>query len=484
MRDLILVTDDDRLQRALLRDVLEDAGYQVETCANGSECLAALERSLPVAVCLDLKMPGMSGLEVLVKARERNRDVPVVILTGLAEVDVVVQAMQLGAFDFLVKPVEVTKLVTTVRNAAERYRMSRRLAELEREMAFHGHPTIAGRSIVMRDLFRQIDRVAGTDVTVLLVGESGTGKELVARAIHAASPRAGGQLVALNCAAIPESLQESELFGHERGAFTGAMDRRKGRFELADGGTLFLDEVAELSASAQAKLLRVLEEKSFTRLGGAADLRSDFRLLATTHQNLENLVATRRFREDLYFRVAVFEIVLPPLRERGEDVLLLAAKFATDFGTAAGRPAMRLAAEAADLLRAYSWPGNVRELENAVQRAVVVCDGEVIRPSDLPDRVRQTTAPRPVAVADPAGAAERPVAPVPAPSAALPDEPVTLAELERRAIESALRQSAGNLTLAAQRLGIGRSTLYRKVRELRLEGASDAAALDPLPSPN
>jgi len=465
MRESILVTDDDPVQRSLLREILEEEGYRVETAADGDACMAALGRSLPSAVLLDVRLPGASGLELLPRIQEYHRDLPVILLTGVTEVGQVVHAMQLGAFDYLAKPYETARLLTVVRHAVERFRMAERLAELERGTAAQGNPILAGRSPAMREVLRQIARVAGTEVTVLVVGESGTGKELAARAIHEASARASEPLVPVNCAAIPESLQESELFGHERGSFTGAVERRKGRFELADGGTLFLDEVAELALSAQAKLLRVLQDRSFTRVGGAGELRSDFRLVAATHRDLAALVEEGRFREDLYFRVAVFEIRLPPLRERGDDVLLLAARFLAELGAAAGRPGLRLAPESADLLRAYPWPGNVRELENAIQRATVVSEGGVITPADLPERVRRAGVRR--------GNGETA-------RGASPSPPLTLAELERRAIREAIERRGGNLTGAAEELGIGRSTLYRKLREEQAESVSREAVPEPV----
>ncbi|OQC35159.1 MAG: Transcriptional regulatory protein ZraR [Acidobacteria bacterium ADurb.Bin051] len=461
MRELILVTDDDPAQRSLLREVLEGEGYRVELAADGPACLAVLERERPAAVCLDQRMPGPSGLEILPRIHERYRDLPVILLTGVSDVDMVVQAMQLGAFDYLAKPVELARLLTVIRHAVERSRMAERLAELEAGPAVAGQPNLVGRSPAMLEVLRQSARVAATDITVLVIGESGTGKELAARAIHAASARAAGPLVTVNCAAIPESLQESALFGHERGSFTGAVAQRKGHFELADGGTLFLDEVAELSPSAQAKLLRVLQDRSFTRVGGTSELRSDFRLVAATHRDLASLVAEKRFREDLYFRVAVFEIHLPPLRERGDDVLLLASRFLGELGQAAGRTGLRLAPESADLLRAYSWPGNVRELENALQRAVVVSEGEVITPADLPERIRTAGARRANGLAE-NGAAAPP--------------PLTLAEIEHRAIRAAVERHGGNLTEAADELGIGRSTLYRKLREQQAGASARAVA--------
>src|SRR6185295_11169183 len=328
MADLVLVADDDPMQCALLGHWLTEAGYEVRVFGDGASCLKELERSLPSAVCLDLSMPGLSGMDTLGAIRQRDRALPVLILTADPAVEKVVAAMHLGAYDYLVKPVDRNRLLTSIQNAIERFRLALRVTELEREVSWHRNErAIVGRAPGIRQLFQQIDRVAASDITVLIHGESGTGKELVARALHEASPRRGGALVAVNLAAIPESLQESELFGHERGAFTGATERHKGKIELADRGTLFLDEIGEITPTLQAKLLRVLQERTFQRIGGTAELRSDFRLVAATHRDLAEEVRSGRFREDLFFRIAVFEIEVPPLRERGEDVLLLARRF-------------------------------------------------------------------------------------------------------------------------------------------------------------
>ena len=324
---LVLIVDDDEDFGALVRVWLEAAGFRVETYIDAEALLVALTRVLPDVICLDLGLPGMGGMEALPLVRRHHGTVPVVMLTGDDAVDTVVEAMRHGAYDFVAKPVEQTKLVATVTNAAERYRMTTRLAQLEREAAGSGLGTMVGRSSVMLELFRQLEKVAASDITVLIQGESGSGKELVARAIHDNSPRGEGPLVAVNCAAVPESLQESEFFGHEKGAFTGAVELKKGRFEQADGGTLFMDEIAELSPSLQAKLLRVLEERKFERLGGTELLGSDFRLVAATHRDLGSMVKAGEFREDLYFRIAVLEIDVPPLRERDGDLELLTNAF-------------------------------------------------------------------------------------------------------------------------------------------------------------
>jgi two-component system response regulator HydG len=466
--DLVLVADDDRVQCALLQRWLSEAGFEVRCFGDGAACLAELERSLPAAICLDLAMPGLDGLATLEAVRRRDRALPVLILTANAAVDRVIAATQLGAYDYLLKPVERSRLLTSMRNAIETFRLSLRVAELEREARWeHDASGITGRSPVMRHLFQLIDRAAASDITVLIHGESGTGKELVARSLHQASARRSGPLVPVNCAAIPETLQESELFGHERGAFTGALDRRKGKIELADRGTLFLDEIGEIALSLQAKLLRGLQERAFIRVGGAAELRSDFRLIAATHRDLASEVAAGRFREDLFFRLAVFEIEVPPLRQRGDDVLLLAQRFVADTARTAGRPPLELSTEAAAALLAYPFPGNVRELQNAIQRAVAVGNGDRIDRRDLPARLLTAGGEGPARTAADPEADDRTGAGREVPALEAPDpgfaRPFTLAEIEMRAIQAALARNGGNVSRAARELGVDRTTLHRKM---------------------
>lgn len=449
-----LVVDDDPSFGVLARRFLEAAGFMVSLAETGAGALSMLEQVSPEVVCLDLGLPDADGMDVLNALREKRPDVPVIILTADDSVDSVVSAMQHGAFDYLPKPVQRTKLVTTVRNAAERAQLSRRITELESAVKGPQRYGVVGDSPAMQALLRQVERVAGSDVTVAIQGESGSGKELVARAIHEASPRCEEPFVALNCAAIPETLQESELFGHEKGAFTGAHARRVGRFEQADGGTLFLDEVAELSPGLQAKLLRVLQERSFTRLGGTAEIQSNFRLLTATHKDLHAEVEAGRFRADLYYRIAVFELVLPPLRERKEDIPILARHFLSRFATSDGDAPIRLLPDALSTLLGYAWPGNVRELQNAIQHAAVVCADNAIRTEDLPPRVRQRSAQPEVVM----------------PGAAAPDAPtglpaVDLETLERMAIEQSISRNRGNVSAAIRELGIGRTTIYRKLRQ-------------------
>lgn len=455
---LIVLVDDDPDIVALASRFLEQGGYASEAFSDAESCLSGFSRLMPDVVCLDLGLPGMDGMETLKRIKDLEPHLPVVMLTADNTVHSAVQAMQEGAYDYLVKPIDRGKFLTTIKNAVDRSRMSLRLAQLEREAEGRGYPGIIGETPPMRVLFRHLDRLAASDVSVLIHGESGVGKELVARAIHEQGGRKRSPFVALNCAAIPENLQESELFGHERGAFTGATDRRVGRFEQANRGTLFLDEVAELSLGLQAKLLRVLQERTFQRVGGATDIKSDFRLLAATHRNLSDEVAAGRFREDLFFRIAVFELEVPPLRERADDIPRLIARLMSEI---TGGRTVTIHPDAVAHLKAYSWPGNVRELSNAIQRAWVASSGQEITVDDLPDRVR--SAPSTVPASQPA-----------TPQAISADSPSeitavgTLENLERLAIERALVRHDGNLSEVGRQLGIGRTTLYRKLKQFGL----------------
>ncbi len=480
----VLAVDDDSTVRLMLKTLLEREGHHVTVFESGEALLDDLHNQLPDILVLDIQLPGMDGLDLLEETSRRLPSVPALMLTADTGVDSVVEAMRRGAYDYLSKPIEPTELATSIRNATERLEMAARLARLEREVDGRGFPGIIGRSRPMYSIFDQIDRVAPSDVSVLVRGESGTGKELVAQAIHDRGARSNAPFVAVNCAAIPEQLQESELFGHERGAFTGATNRRIGRFEEADGGTLFLDEIGDLSLEAQAKVLRAIQERRFRRVGGTSEIRSDFRLASATHRDLDTMIPEGLFREDLFFRLAVYEMQMPPLRRRREDIPLLAQHFIEQFaeGTPPG-----IATPAMAALLGYPWPGNVRELQNAIQRALVTSDSE-IRLSDLPARVRRgegdpytaqtrdRSAPggrTPDSVAarepsdrhserDPEGSSDR------WQSESSPYEIVELTELERRAIVRALEITRGNITEAAQRLGIGRTTLYRKMEKYGL----------------
>ena len=474
-KGLVVVVDDDPGQCILLEGVLEADGYAVEVFHDGESFLSGFSRLLPECVCLDLVMPGLGGLQVLEHVRSRHPQLSVVVLTADRAVESVVDAMRLGAYDYLVKPIERTKFVTVIHNAVERHHMQRRLSRLEREVQQRGYGGLIGSSPAMKELFAEMDRVAASDITVLIHGESGSGKELVARAIHDNSARRSGAYLALNCAAISDPLLESELFGHEKGSFTGATGRHVGMVERADGGTLLLDEVGELSLPLQAKLLRVLQERRYRRVGATEELPSDFRLIAATNRDLGEEVRTGRFREDLFFRIAVFELDVPTLRERPDDIPLLAHHFLQELVVETGRAPVRLSPEVLEPLLAHSWPGNVRELRNTIARSLVVCTGDTILPQHLPPKFRATVA-RSGPQASPADRSREA-----APSAGPPGFPAAdhgpsgpstspadggaldLEAMERRHIQDALQRSGGNVAKAARSLGIARNTLYRKI---------------------
>lgn len=455
----VLLVEDDRAIRLLSETWLEGFGYTVQAVETGEDCLQALGTSLPDAILLDVNLPGVNGLEVLEAIKDSQHFVPVIMMTSQSCVETVVSAMQLGAYDYLAKPLDRTKLLTTLKNAVERHRMSVRLAQLE--SGSDGVAGMVGSSPVMGSLFSRISRVGASDVTVLIHGESGTGKELAARAIHEKSRRSSGPFVALNCAAIPETLQEDELFGHEKGAFTGADQQRAGKFELADKGTLFLDEIGELSPTVQAKLLRAIQERTFQRVGGTREIRSNFRLLGATNRDLRAEVAAGNFREDLFYRIAVFELQMPPLRGRREDIPGLALKFLRDFGFVGEDRRVDFSGEAMAALTKYSWPGNVRELQNAVQRAAVECVTGTITPGDLPPEIREPGQLSAEVRANGSGCGT----PLVSSTAPL----MRLDELERLAIENALQHTNGNVSAVVRHLGIGRTTLYRKLKKYGLQ---------------
>ena len=459
----VLVIDDDVNLCEWVSFHLSSENRDVEYFTDAATGLAAVRRDTADAVILDMDLPDMSGLEVLERIRKFHPELPVVMLTVTEDVPVVVQAMNAGAFDYLTKPVSVERLSLVIRNAIELHRLQRKVVDLQRSAEDAGTRGLAGSSPAMIELHRSIEKIAGSSVSVLIHGESGTGKELVARAIHEGGKRAEQPFVAVNCAAIPETLQEDEFFGHEKGAFTGAQGLRRGRIERAHGGTLFLDEVAELSASMQATLLRVLQERKFTRVGGSEEIESDFRLLAATHRDLMAAVAEGEFREDLYYRLAVFELELAPLRMRRDDIPELVSLFQremardTDGGKGAG-----FATDALQLILEYPWPGNVRELRNAVHRAFVASGGSTIRREHLPPRMLESLRGAPAAnrgESDPQAALDGPTSPVPV---------LDRHELERAAIAQALQQSRGRVDEAARVLGIGRTTLYRKRKKYGL----------------
>jgi two-component system response regulator HydG len=447
----VLVVDDDAGHASSLGEALEASGYAPRVVSSGAQGLAALREQDFDLVLTDLRMAGVDGMAVLEAAR-RKGDAEVVMITGHGSVESAVDAMRAGAAHYVTKPVNLGELREVLARIVERQRLRRRNTELEAQLDERfGFDRILGRSAAMQAVFRTLRQVAPTDVTVLITGESGTGKELVARALHQNSRRRLAPFVALNCAALPESLLESELFGHEKGAFTGATARKIGHIENAQGGTLFLDEVGDMPTTTQVKVLRVLEQREIVRVGSSAVVPVDIRVLAATNQNLLELVAERRFREDLYFRLKVVSLDLPPLRARADDVPLLAEAFLRELAARHGARVRAFAPETLHALQEHAWPGNVRELRNAVETMVVTAGGEVLQPEDLPTSIR------PAGPAPPA---------VPAGWAALVGR--TAEEVEREHIRATLESVSGNRARAARLLGIGERTLYRKIKQFGL----------------
>ncbi len=440
-RGKILIVDDELVVRDSLAKWFTSEGYSARPVASARDALEIIAQAEFDIALLDIKMPGMDGMELQARLREADPDLTVVIMTGYASVDTAVQALKHGAYDYITKPVDPDELSHLVSNALEHKRARREVARLRQDLQEVFPSTeLIGKSAAMRKVMELIEMVAPTEATVLITGESGTGKEVVARAIHAAGPRRYMPLVTIHCGALTETLLESELFGHEKGAFTGAQYRKKGKFEVADGGSVFLDEISDISLKTQTDLLRVLQEKEIVRLGGNQQIKVDFRCIAATNKTLEGLVKAGSFRPDLYYRLHVFAIDLPPLRDRKEDIPLLVNHFLNKLCIATSRPAPQITPEAIDTLMRHEWPGNVRELENAVERALVVCRGPEIRPSDFSFQFE---------VEEPRGGR-------------------TLDEVERLHIERVLRETQHNLSQASRVLGIDRTTLYNKLRRYGL----------------
>jgi DNA-binding NtrC family response regulator len=444
----ILVADDDAVIRGNLALLLRSEGYHVVEASDGLRAAELLADRSVALVLLDLKMPGRGGMDVLREHKDYLEETPVIVITALGGSAVAIEAMKLGAYDYITKPFDLDEVLFTVRRAVtQRARVAQVQALASSESEPQAEEVLIGRSPPMLRVFKTIGRVAATSEPVLITGESGTGKELVANAIHANSSRAGRPLVKVNCAALSPTLLESELFGHERGAFTGAVARRKGRFEQADGGTLFLDEVGELGIDLQAKLLRVLQAGTYERVGGEATLRADVRVVAATNRDLPAMIAGGQFREDLYYRLNVVAVEIPPLRERREDIPLLAEHFIRSLARKYQWPHLGLAPDAVQALCEQPWPGNVRQMQNVLARAAILTRGRMILAEDL--RL---------------GAISRPRA---APHSLCLKE--ILAETERRVIEEALSQTRWNRTKAAELMGISRRQLFDKIREYGLE---------------
>ncbi len=452
----VIVIDDETGSRESMALAVEKAGLSVRTFDEAAEALAFLTSNpgSRLAIC-DLKMPGMDGIAFLNAVREQNLELAVMLVTGFGSIESAVQAMQIGADDYLTKPVDLYELRRRVMNLLENRDLREEVSSL-REMLDkrYGFDAIIGNSPPMERLFEQMRLVAPSRSSVLIVGESGTGKELVAKALHQASPRSEERFLAINCGAIPNEILESELFGHEKGSFTGAVARKIGKFELADGGSLFLDEISELYPELQVKLLRVLEERQIMRVGGSDLIDLDFRLIAATNKDLEKAVEEGRFREDLYYRLKVVTLEIPPLRQRLGDLPLIAEAFLEEFAAAEAKPELRLDPTTVAALSSYNWPGNVRELRNVLESVVVFHPGGTVTPGDLPGDLRSRIANR---------TDHTPIQP-------LVGEPRTMAEIERQAILDTLERTGGKRAEAARILQIGLRTLQRKLKEYREDG--------------
>jgi DNA-binding NtrC family response regulator len=455
MPDILLVEDKDSLRR-VLRLTLENAGYSVTEASDARSALNEISRAPHKIVLTDLRMPHGSGLDVLHAARSADGEVPVIVMTAFGSIDEAVQAMKDGAHDFLQKPVDSNHLLLLVERALEQSRLRTENILLREEWSRrYGFPRIIGESEAIKRVVAETQRVAQTEATVLLLGESGTGKELFARAVHHLSNRRDKPFVAINCAAIPETLIENELFGHERGAFTGASDRRQGKFELASDGTVFLDEIGELPLAVQGKLLRAIEERVIDRIGGRAPVPVNVRVVAATNRDLRAAVESGEFRRDLFFRIAVFPLEIPPLRERDDDIVMLAKHFAAQLGKELRGREASLSESALAALRGHSWPGNVRELENAIERACILTDTMILDPNDLGLAGRATEE------SDGLGALDL--------SGTLSDvSQRAIRFVERKKISEALKTNDGNKSRTAEDLGISYKTLLTKIRDYDL----------------
>jgi two-component system, NtrC family, response regulator AtoC len=437
----ILVVDDEHLIRWSLEQNLKKQGYDVVTAATGEDALKILKEDAPDLMLLDIQLPGIDGLTVLERVRESEDDIVVIMVTALGVLETAVKAMRMGAYDYLNKPFNLDELAIVVKKALENRELKREVAHLRSEQSKkYGPSNIIGRSRHMQNVLSMVEKVAKSDAsTILIQGESGTGKELIAKAIHFESSRSGQPFMAINCAAVPETLLESELMGHEKGAFTDAKNQKKGLFELADGGTLFLDEIGDMEPGMQAKLLRVLEERSFRRVGGTKNIQIDVRIVSATNKDLLKAIEEKSFRADLYYRIQVIPIFLPPLRERRDDVMPLVEHFIAHFNREFGKSVKRVSKMAEKFLVEYLWPGNIRELKNIIERAIILENEDILLLEHLPREL----------VAKAIGAGAGPL------SFHLPEEGIDIEDVERELIRQALESSEGNQSKAAKKLNLG-----------------------------
>jgi|Deesub1362A_J573_1020465.scaffolds.fasta_scaffold00356_5 two-component system response regulator PilR (NtrC family) len=452
----ILIVDDERSMREVLEIFLKNEGYSVVTAGDGMAAIEALKKDIFDLVITDLKMPNIDGIELLKTIKETYPDTVVVIITAFGTAESAVEAMKLGAFDYIQKPFRMNDIRLVVNNALERQRLTEEVSILKRQVEVPSLENIIGQSPVMLELFSIIRKVASSDANVLITGESGTGKELVARAIHNLSVRKDSHFVAVNCAAIPEGLLESELFGHMKGAFTGASSNKKGLFEIADKGTIFLDEISEMPSGLQAKLLRVIEDRTIRRVGGVSDIKVDVRIISATNRDIRSAVAGGDFREDLYYRLNVLSIHVPPLRERREDIPLLANHFLGKFSA----NKKRFTEEALELLKSYPWRGNVRELENIIERIALLCEDEIVDVKDLPEEIRYTKT-------------AKYAQPLPSPATGLPSEGIdferVIEDMEKAYLIEALERANGVKTEAARLLNLSFRSFRHKLKKYGIE---------------
>jgi two-component system response regulator AtoC len=456
MSKRILIIDDEKAIRWSLGEALTNAAYEIEEAQNGSAGIKKFEEDPCDCVILDLKLPDIDGLKVLKKIKEIEPDVPVIMMTAYGEVEIAVEALKSGAYDFIQKPFQLEKMKITIRNALDSSVMRAELEDIrKKERETHNFRNFIGKSRVMQEVFEKIKKIGASRAsTILIHGESGTGKELVARAIHECSSGASNPFLEINCAALPETLLESELFGHEKGAFTDAKFRKRGLFELAEGGTIFLDEIGEMGITLQSRLLRVIENKTFRRVGGVKDLRVNTRIISATNRDLKNAIETGAFRSDLYYRLQVIPIALAPLRERTEDIVLLANHFISVFNREFKKNVKKVSPAVAKLLESYGWPGNVRELKNVIERAILLEAEEALLPEHLPQEiVRGDSSPQ---TADETNTLDGLY-------------PISLEDMEKILIGRTLKETAGNKSKAARVLGISRQTLREKIKLYRIE---------------
>ncbi|MCP4633178.1 MAG: sigma-54-dependent Fis family transcriptional regulator [candidate division Zixibacteria bacterium] len=457
MPSILVVEDKDSL-RNMLSQTLEAEGYEVESAVDGPDGVKRVKEKQYDVVLTDLKMPGMDGLKMLSSIKEDNPDTEVILMTAYGTVENAVQAMKSGAFDFITKPFDTDQLSVLIKRAMENRRLKAENILLREELGYNqGLSGIIGSSLAMTTAIDLVRKVAPSESNVLFTGESGTGKELFARSIHELSRRKDGPFVAINCAAIPHELLENELFGSERGAFTGAVARKMGKFEIANGGSIFLDEVGDLDIALQAKLLRVLQEKNFERLGGNKNITVDVRVIAASNADLKDAIEKKTFREDLFYRLSVFPIQIPALRDRPEDLEELAEFFISKFGKEMKKGKLSLSSDAVKLLEKYHWPGNVRELENTIERAIILCEGKKIKPEHLAIRLRKTDE---IRLRDGAGL-----------KAVVAN---SVARIERELISRVLKQTRGNKRKASQVLQIDYTTLFEKLKKYSLDGKGKA----------